>query len=505
MACLLTLFILLVASLPLRGDAPIPEPPRRLSIPHPASSNPPKVEARAVWLTTLYGLDWPKTQATNPGNARSQQEELCQMLDQLHEAGINCVFFQTRMRNDVAYRSQIEPLSSVFTGKAGQDPGYDPLEFCIQECHKRGMECHAWLVTLPLGSSQEQKELGAKALSRSTEPFVVKAGNRYYIDPGYPEADDYLAGIVTEITSNYDIDGIQLDYFRYPENITFPDQQSFRKYNTGTSKAQWREDNLTRLLQRLHQEVKRIKPWVKISICPLGKYDRLPRYNPGSFTAKRHHQDAKKWLSEGLLDWACPMLYYRDDHFFPFLADWLEHDTDRPIIPGVGIYFLDPREGDWDVSDVMKQISFSRNAGCAGTGYYRAEFLIRNLQGLKDKIEREFTLYPAMLPPMSWAAPCMPSIPQNLRVEYEGQHTFICWDPPLSESTPPPTYNLYASDTWPVDVSRAENIVAVRIEATRYTYDAIRMPQRRYFAVTTYDRYNQESRALQMNPPLKIE
>lgn len=474
-------------------------------IPHPAFIEQPKIEARTVWLTTLYGLDWPKTQATDPASTRLQQEELCRMLDQLKEAGINCVFFQSRMRNDVAYRSQIEPLSPIFTGKAGQDPGYDPLAFCIQECHKRGMECHAWLVTLPLGTAQEQKALGKRALSRAKSPFVVKAEGRYYLDPGYPETADYLARIVAEITDRYDIDGIQFDYFRYPENLSFPDQKSYHKYGTGTPKSQWREENLTVLLRRLHQTIKSIKPWVKISICPLGKYDQLPRYDAGGFTAKRHHQDAKRWLSEGLLDWVCPMLYYRDNHFFPFLTDWLETEANRPVIPGLGIYFLDPSEGNWGIRDVMKQICFGRNAGCAGIGYYRAEFLIRNLQGLKERVEREFNLYPSLLPPMQWASATRPTAPGNLQVEYEGQHTLISWEAPVLDSipSPAPTYNLYASDTWPVDITRAENLVEVRIEEQQYEYDATRLPARRYFAVTTYDRYNQESDALQMPAPLK--
>ena len=111
----------------------------------------PKHEVRAAWITAVYGLDWPRTKATTPAGIRRQKEELIDILDRLKEANFNTVLFQTRTRGDVLYRSDIEPFNSILTGKTGGDPGYDPLAFAIEECHKRGMECHAWMVTVPLG------------------------------------------------------------------------------------------------------------------------------------------------------------------------------------------------------------------------------------------------------------------------------------------------------------------------------------------------------------------
>lgn len=111
----------------------------------------PKHEVRAAWITAVYGLDWPRTKATTPAGIRRQKEELIDILDRLKEANFNTVLFQTRTRGDVLYRSDIEPFNSILTGKTGGDPGYDPLAFAVEECHKRGMECHAWMVTIPLG------------------------------------------------------------------------------------------------------------------------------------------------------------------------------------------------------------------------------------------------------------------------------------------------------------------------------------------------------------------
>lgn len=112
----------------------------------------PKYEVRAAWVTTVYGLDWPQTKATTPAGIRRQQEELIEILDKLKAANFNTVLFQTRTRGDVLYKSSIEPYNSILTGKVDGDPGYDPLAFAVRECHKRGMECHAWMVALPLGN-----------------------------------------------------------------------------------------------------------------------------------------------------------------------------------------------------------------------------------------------------------------------------------------------------------------------------------------------------------------
>lgn len=87
----------------------------------------PKHEIRAVWLTTVYGLDWPKKPATTEAGRKAQQQDLCNILDRLADANFNTVFLQVRLRGDVIYRSAIEPASKTFSGKYGTMPGYDPL------------------------------------------------------------------------------------------------------------------------------------------------------------------------------------------------------------------------------------------------------------------------------------------------------------------------------------------------------------------------------------------
>ena len=157
-------------------------------------------ETRAVWLTTIGGLDWPRTKVTDATSRMRQQEELIRILDNYQRANINTVIFQTRVRAALLYPSKIEPWELSLTGQAGKSPGYDPLAFCIEECHKRGMELHAWVVCIPIGTKERQAKYGAASLARKHPELVKTAkGGEMFMIPGKPETADYIARICREI------------------------------------------------------------------------------------------------------------------------------------------------------------------------------------------------------------------------------------------------------------------------------------------------------------------
>ena len=200
----------------------------------------PKREYRAVWLTTIENLDWPKTKVKSPADIDKQKNELTALLDSLKAYNINTVLLQTRVRGDVIYPSAIEPFSAVLTGKAGKDPGYDPLAFAIEECHKRNMQLHTWLVTLPLGKAQHMKSLGSMGLSRRKPSLCRLYQGSWYMEPGEPETAEYLTALVAEIVRKYNVDGIHLDYIRYPDRPSkYPDHALHRRYGKGETLADW--------------------------------------------------------------------------------------------------------------------------------------------------------------------------------------------------------------------------------------------------------------------------
>ena len=460
----------------------------------------PKHEIRATWITTLGGMDWPRNKATNANGIRRQQQELRDILDQLKEANFNTVMLQTRLRGDLIYPSAFETFPEALTGKTGRNPGYDPLAFAIEECHKRGMELHAWIVTIPIGNHRQIKLLDKYSVVRKNRKICKQYQGSWYLDPGHPGTADYLAGIVREIVSRYDVDGVHFDYIRYPENARrFPDKDTHRKYGKGKDLKQWRRENITAIARRLHAEVKQLKPWVKVSSSPVGKFKDTNRYSSLGWNAyETVYQDAQGWLKEGIHDALFPMMYFKDNHFYPFALDWKENDHGRWVVPGLGIYFLSPSEQDWPIDEISRQLHFTRQADLAGHAYFRNRFLLDNVKGIFDELKNDFYTTPALVPPMTWQDSIAPTIPTSPVYEtLEDGSIKLSWAPSKDNHDLPVVYHLYTSDTYPVDTENANHLFATFLRNTTLSIKA--SEGKRYYAVTASDRYGNESASLALN------
>lgn len=444
----------------------------------------PKWETRAVWLTTLASLDWPKNYARSEESIKLQKQELIDILDKYQKANINTVLLQARVRAATIYPSDIEPWDQCITGVEGRAPGYgyDPLGFAVEECHKRGMEIHAWIATIPVGA---KNSLGCRTLMK--KGFRIRNfSTGSYLDPADPSVAPYLASICGEIVRKYDVDGINLDYIRYPDGWPRP------SYRDGDTPDQ-RRSNITAIVRAIHDEVKAIKPWVKMSCSPIGKHADLSRYSSKNFNAHdRVSQEAQEWMRLGLMDQLYPMQYFRGDNYYPFLADWVENAYKREIVTGLGTYFLDPREGNWTLGDLTRQMYVSRDLG-VGHAHFRSYFLTANKQGVYD-FEKQFnatlSLPHKMQGVVSTAA--MPyAVNSSLVERREDKLVILRW------KAVTPYYNIYASYTYPVDTEDARNLLF-----TRYTGQTLQLKNvtpNLYFAVRGMDRYGLETPALQEN------
>ncbi|MCM1108911.1 MAG: family 10 glycosylhydrolase [Clostridium sp.] len=465
----------------------------------------PKHEVRAVWLTTLSGLDWPTTKATTEEGRRKQQEELCRTLDRLQAIRINTVLLQTRIRGSVIYPSDIEPWDGCLTGTPDKSPGYDPLAFAIEECHKRGMELHAWMVTIPCMKTTAVRSMGSRSVVKKHPSLCRKHNDMWYLDPGIPATADYLASICREVTEKYDIDGIHFDYIRYPEGANrFADNTTYRKYGKGKDKSSWRRENITRCVRKIYETVKAVKPWVKVSSSPVGKFDDLSRYPSRGWNARQAvFQDAQGWCREGIHDMLFPMMYFRGDNFFPFADNWQDNSNGRPVCPGLGIYFLHPREQNWPLEDIERELHFTRTIGMGGQAYFRSRFLTDNVKGLYDYLGDLFYTHPALTPPCTWLDSIAPTRPESLTVTVSGCRGTLSWETSTDNICGTDVlYNVYASHTYPVDTSRPENLIASRLRANRYAYNArYAMLYGIHFAVTAMDRFGNESPAANQPVP----
>lgn len=444
----------------------------------------PKWETRAVWLTTLASLDWPKNYARSEESIKLQKQELIDILDKYQKANINTVLLQARVRAATIYPSDIEPWDQCITGVEGRAPGYgyDPLGFAVEECHKRGMEIHAWIATIPVGA---KNSLGCRTLMK--KGFRIRNfSTGSYLDPADPSVAPYLASICGEIVRKYDVDGINLDYIRYPDGWPRP------SYRDGDTPDQ-RRSNITAIVRAIHDEVKAIKPWVKMSCSPIGKHADLSRYSSKNFNAHdRVSQEAQEWMRLGLMDQLYPMQYFRGDNYYPFVADWVENAYKREIVTGLGTYFLDPREGNWTLGDLTRQMYVSRDLG-VGHAHFRSYFLTANKQGVYD-FEKQFnatlSLPHKMQGVVSTAA--MPyAVNSSLVERREDKSVILRW------KAVTPYYNIYASYTYPVDTEDARNLLYARY--TGQTLQLKNVNPNLYFAVRGMDRYGLETPALQEN------
>lgn len=454
----------------------------------------PKYEVRAVWLTTIGGIDWPHSYAQSERSAKKQKEELRAILDRLQKANINTVLLQTRIRATTIYPSQYEPWDGCLSGFPGKSPGYDALQFAIDECHKRGMEVHAWVVTIPVG---KWNSYGCRQLRKRFPKLIKRIDQDGYMDPEATQTGCYLAEMCREIVQRYDVDGIHLDYIRYPETWKFR-----------ISKDQAR-GNITRIVEKIHQAVKKEKPWVKMSCSPIGKFDDLSRYWSHGWNAyTKVAQDAQAWLKDGLMDELFPMMYFRGDQFFPFAIDWKEHSYGKIIAPGLGIYFLDPKEGKWNISDITSELYHLRNIG-EGHAFFRNKFLLDNHQGVYDFVTAHFNRYPALVPPMTWESNKRPQQPVTLCIEENEGTTTLRWDNSLQYEdgtaikTPSIYNNVYASKEYPVDVHDARNLILTRTTRRQLTTRTGNTPT--YYAVTTTDGFGNESRAKQLSQTAMVK
>ncbi len=441
---------------------------------------PPKYEVRAVWLTTIGGLDWPHSYAQSARSAEKQKQELCDILDRLQQAGINTVLLQTRVRATTIYPSAIEPWDGCLSGFPGRSPGYDALAFAIDECHKRGMELHAWVVTMPVGKWNGP---GCAALRRKQPQLLRRIGQEGYMNPEHPQTAPYLARMCAEITHNYDIDGIHLDYIRYPET-----------WKIGVSRQQGRA-YITRIVKEIHDAVKKEKPWVKMSCSPIGKHDDLARYWSHGWNAYTTVcQEAQNWLRDGLMDELFPMMYFRDNNFYPFAIDWQEQRHGRIVVPGLGIYFMSPKEKNWSLEDITREMEVTRQYGM-GHAFFRSKFFTDNLKGIYDFTARHFNTSPALIPPMTWEHAERPLPPTLLSIGTTGETTTISWQAATNHSGGPSLlYNIYASQTYPVDIRDARHLICVKTATTTHTVKTV---EGMHYAVTAIDRYGNESDALQ--------
>ncbi|WP_213132825.1 glycoside hydrolase family 10 protein [Citrobacter sp. FP75] len=404
-------FAALVGSMLLLGSCSS-EPPVTKTPPQPPLTKPQRSlePMRGVWLATVSRLDWPPVASVNVSSPTlrisQQQKALTDKLDNLKRLGINTVFFQVKPDATALWQSKILPWSDTLTGKIGEDPGYDPLQFMLDEAHKRGMRVHAWFNPYRVSVNTKSgtvTELNNTLSQHPSSVFVLHrewirtAGERFVLDPGIPEVRDWIASIVAEVVEKYPVDGVQFDDYFYTESpgSALNDSQTFRKYGQGfASKADWRRHNTEKLIEQVSRTIKKLNPEVEFGVSPAGVWRNRSHDPAGSDTRgaaayDESYADTRRWVQLGLLDYIAPQLYWpfaRDAARYDVLAKWwadVVKSTNTRLYIGVALYKVgEPsrKEPDWAVNggvpELKKQLDMNESEPhINGTILFREDYL----------------------------------------------------------------------------------------------------------------------------------
>lgn len=476
-----------------------------------------KRELRGAWVATFTGIDWP-----NRTQTPAQQRAAFITIANHHKAtGMNVLYVQMRSQCDAMYPSAIEPWSADLTGRQGVAPAepWDPMAFAIEECHKRGMEFHAWLNPYRAASNSANiPNFAENHVTRAHPEWLLSQGILRVLDPGLPEVRDHIMRVITDIVQRYDVDGIHFDDYFYPPaapagTTPYNDDSTFAAYPRGfTVKADWRRDNVNLLIQRVYDSIKTIKPWVKFGVSPSGIYRNSTNPAIGTPTSGLEHYttlfaDTRRWLQEGWVDYIMPQVYWwigqPGANYGAIVPWWNNQANGRHIYIGLAGYKVgDLAQGAaWqDSTQIPRQLRMNRDSAHAnifGQSVYNTNSLRNNRKNFRDSLRLHFYARPALLPAMPWRDSIAPIAPEAVNANPAGDDVQLSWShtgDPADQLNRARQFVIYRSEDPVVNTDAVENILAVTDTAATSFTDTTALPNTTYYyTVTALDRYHNES------------
>ncbi|WP_294069571.1 glycoside hydrolase family 10 protein [Proteiniphilum sp. UBA1028] len=464
----------------------------------------PKREFRGVWIQTVGQSRYRQM------NSAAMRHYLSEMIRKLDEAGINAVIFQIRPEADAFYKSELEPWSRFLTGEQGKapdDPSFDPLAFLIEECHRRGMELHAWLNPYRVKTSMENSLASSHIYWRQPDRFV-QYGNQLFFDPGLPENRSFICEVVRDIVTRYEVDAIHMDDYFYPYPIAgtpFPDDNSFNTHaaSQGFSPAQrgdWRRNNVNLLIQQIKYTIAGTKPWVRFGISPFGIY-RNKRSDPGGSDTNGLqnyddlYADIRLWVEKGWIDYNLPQLYWEIGHAaadYTTLLHWWNNNNFQQHL-----YIGQDLKRSIDKNELQTKIQQSREmAFVNGNCYWYGYQILDNFQGVANILKTDIHRAKALVPAYTHMHDGRPGTVKKLTEVFTEDMHFLTWEhdrKPMNPEAPQKFVVYRFRHNEKVDIRRAEYILCVTPEnffvlpyeggEVKYTY-----------VVTALDAFGNESK-----------
>ncbi len=486
---------------------------------------------RGTWICTVTNLDWPSKDVLKSSNdeerIQKSKDELCAILDRSVEMNLNAVFFQVSPEGDAFFKSDVVPWSRYLTGTFGKDPGFDPLEFAIEEAHKRNLEIHAWFN--PYRVSMDTKEAAKSSLNidksvyKEHPEWIRTAMGRFVVDPGIPEARQWVNNRVMEVVNNYDVDGIHFDDYFYYEHTEWElnDKETYNKYNNGrfSNMGDWRRNNTYLLIKELSKKIRDSKPWIKFGVSPSAIWGNKKDGHPdGSDTTtsytnyERCFADTKKWVQEELIDYIAPQIYFTFSYSraaYDKLASWWANVCKGKKVHlyiGQALYKVnddsDPNfKGAKAIQEISRQLKYnSDNPGIKGSIMFRVNnFNDSDKQDVVNSIKTGIWSKKAIVPVMPWKGGSAPSPAEKGNIAVVSAGLNISWTDNDSNTSYYAIYRLNKRDN--TNTYRLIGTVRRNAEENiqQFTDSDTSDAQNSVYIVTSLDRLHNESPGLKIS------
>lgn len=468
----------------------------------------PKREFRAAWIQSVNG------QFRGMPTEKLKQNLIGQ-LNSLQKAGINAIIFQVRPEADALYASRLEPWSRFLTGVQGKapEPYWDPMQFMIDECHKRGMEFHAWINPYRTKTTLKS-ELAPNHVYNIHPEWFVTYGDQLYFDPALPESRRHICMVVSDIVSRYDVDAIHMDDYFYPYPIKgkdFPDDASFARFGGGFSnKGDWRRSNVNVLIKKLHETIREIKPWVKFGVSPFGIYrnessDPLGSKTKGLQNYDDLYADVLLWAREGWIDYNIPQIYWHIGHpvaDYETLVKWWARNTEnRPLFIGQSVMNTvqnaDPKNP--SINQLPRKMALQRAyQTIGGSCQWPASAVVENAGKYRDALIAGYHKYPALPPVFDFMDNEAPAKVRKMKPVWTEDGYILFWTAPKykEEMNRAVQYVVYRfNDKEKVNIDDPSHIVAItRDNFYKLPYEDGKTKYR--YVVTALDRLHNESKSV---------
>ena len=468
----------------------------------------PKREFRAAWIQSVNG------QFRGMPTEKLKQNLIGQ-LNSLQKAGINAIIFQVRPEADALYASRLEPWSRFLTGVQGKapEPYWDPMQFMIDECHKRGMEFHAWINPYRTKTTLKS-ELAPNHVYNIHPEWFVTYGDQLYFDPALPESRRHICMVVSDIVSRYDVDAIHMDDYFYPYPIKgkdFPDDASFARFGGGFSnKGDWRRSNVNVLIKKLHETIREIKLCGKVGVFPVGIYrnessDPLGSKTKGLQNYDDLYADVLLWAREGWIDYNIPQIYWHIGHpvaDYETLVKWWARNTEnRPLFIGQSVMNTvqnaDPKNP--SINQLPRKMALQRAyQTIGGSCQWPASAVVENAGKYRDALIAEYHKYPALPPVFDFMDNEAPAKVRKMKPVWTEDGYILFWTAPKykEEMNRAVQYVVYRfNDKEKVNIDDPSHIVAItRDNFYKLPYEDGKTKYR--YVVTALDRLHNESKSV---------